>query len=311
MKKISVFIMTLLCLLSITSCKAKVESISVVATSIPEVINVAELDSKLATIKIDVVDSKGKTETINLDKSMISDTDYAKLSGYGTYTVSVTYEDVTTNLTLNLVTNNYAVKVVYPDNTPVTSGVSVQWCTGNNCFLPEPVNSQGIAEIELDDGDYYIHIEGVPTGYTYDPNAYTTSADNKFVEIKLLQLSTISSGSGTETSPYVVSVGTYNLTFETAGNSGMKYYSFTALEDATYTIKSISMDKLAMNLVDPYIAFLGSENSMVFMDISGNVPGNINFTHEFEAEAGVTYKFIILVSSANQFPAEFEIVISK
>ena len=114
---------------------------------------------------------------------MISADDYENLKKYGTYTVSVNYNDVTTNLTLNIITNNYVVKVVYPDNKPVTSGVSVQWCTGNNCFLPVAVNNQGLAEIELENGDYYIHIEGIPTGYTYDPNIYTTSANNKFVEL--------------------------------------------------------------------------------------------------------------------------------
>ncbi len=158
MKKLSVFIIAILCMLTLTSCKKKIVSINVVLESVPESINVSELDNKLATIKLEVENSKGKKETINLDKTMISTEDYNNLKKYGTYTVSVNYNDVTTNLTLNIITNNYVVKVVYPDNKPVTSGVSVQWCTGNNCFLPVAVNNQGLAEIELENGDYYIHI---------------------------------------------------------------------------------------------------------------------------------------------------------
>lgn len=311
MKKLSVFILTLLCMLTLTSCKKKIVSIKVVENSIPDVINVTELDSKLTTIKLDVENSKGKVETINLDKSMISTEDYAKLNTYGSHTVTVSYEELTTTLALNIITNNYVVKVVYPDNTPVTKGVNVQWCTGNNCFLPVKVNEQGLAEIELDNGEYYIHIEGVPSGYTYDPNSYTTNTNNKYVEIKLLKLSTITTGEGTDANPYIINEGTTNVSFTEAGVSGSKYYSFTPKESGKYTIKSIAMDKLAMNEIDPYIGFLGQTLDMSKIDISGNISGNINFIYEFNAEAGVTYNFIIMVSSATSFPASFEVIISK
>lgn len=311
MKKLSVFVITLLCILTLTSCKKKIVSINVVSESVPESINVSELDNKLATIKLEVENSKGKKETINLDKTMISADDYENLKKYGTYTVSVNYNDVTTNLTLNIITNNYVVKVVYPDNKPVTSGVSVQWCTGNNCFLPVAVNNQGLAEIELENGDYYIHIEGIPTGYTYDPNIYTTSANNKFVEIKLLSLSSIASGDGTDPNPYELKEGTTNLTFEKRSNEGLKYFSFTPTTSGKYTIKSIAMDKLAINEIDPYIGFLGLIKDMSKVDITGNIAGNINFNYEFDAEAGNTYYFVVMVSSATKFPAEFGIIISK
>ncbi len=311
MKKLSVFILTLLCVLCLTSCKKKIVLIQVVENSIPDVINVSELDSKISTIKLDVKNSKGKVETINLDKSMISTDDYAKLNTYGTYSVTVTYKELTTTLTLNIVTNNYVVKVVYPDNTPVTKGVNVQWCTGNNCFLPVKVNEQGLAEIELDNGNYYIHIEGIPAGYTYDPNAYTTDANNKFVEIKLISLSNVVSGEGTILQPYVIKEGTTNISFSETGVAGAKYFSFTPEVSGKYTIKSIAMDKLAMNEIDPYLGFLGNLLDMNQVDISGNIAGNINFSYEFEAEASKTYYFIVMVSSATSFPAEFGITISK
>lgn len=311
MKKLSVFILTLLCVLCLTSCKKKIVSIQVLENSIPDVINVSELDSKLTTIKLELTNSKGKVETISLEKSMISNDDYTKLNSYGSHTVNVSYEELTTTLTLNIVTNNYVVKVVYPDNTPVTKGVNVQWCTGNNCFLPVKVNEQGLAEIELDNGNYYIHIEGVPAGYTYDPNAYTTNTNNKYIEIKLLKLNNIELGEGLESNPYVVKEGTMNISFDEAGVSGSKYFSFTTETSGKYTIKSIAMDKLALNEIDPYIGFLGTTLDMNKIDISGNVLGNINFIYEFEAEAGTTYNFVIMVSSATKFPAEFGLVISK
>ena len=311
MKKLSVLVISILCMLTLTACKKKIVSINVVLETVPETINVSELDNKLASIKLEVENSKGKTETINLDKTMISSEDYEKLTKYGTYTVTINYQEVTTNLTLNIITNNYVVKVLYPDNTPVTSKVSVQWCTGDNCFLPVTVNNQGLAEIELENGDYYIHIEGIPSGYTYDPNAHTTSANNKYIEIKLLTLSSLATGDGTNENPYVLPLGTTNVVFEQGGVSGAKYFSFTPTVSGKYTIKSIAMDKLAMNKIDPYMGFLGQSLDMSKADISGNVAENINFIYEFEAEAGVTYNFIIMVSSATKYPAEFGVIITK
>ena len=72
MKKLSVFMIALLCMLALTSCKKKIVSINVVLESVPETINVSELDNKLASIKLEVENSKGKKETINLDKTMIN-----------------------------------------------------------------------------------------------------------------------------------------------------------------------------------------------------------------------------------------------
>ena len=109
MKKIGAFIISLLCILSLASCKASIESINIDESSIPSTINASELDSKLALIKLNVVDSKGNTETIGIDSSMISTEDYNSLKSYGKHTVTINYEGFTTNLTLNIVTNNYVV----------------------------------------------------------------------------------------------------------------------------------------------------------------------------------------------------------
>ena len=174
---------------------------------------------------------------------------------------------------------------------------------------PVPVQTD-VPEVVVEDGDYYIHIDGIPSGYTYDPNADTTNKNNKNVEIKLIELKPFT-GDGTSTNPIIVSEGAVNVTYEGAGQAYMKYYSFTPTSNGTYSIKSLAMDKLALNAIDPYIGFLGTETDMSKIDTSGNGDGkNINFTHTFTAEAGVSYTFIIFVSSASRYPASFDIVIS-
>lgn len=317
-KKVSILITLLVCLVTITGCNCKkkpvvsIESISIVESSVPTSILVDELNDKLTSILINVNRSDGDTEQVNLALSMISSEDLAKLSNAGTHTVTVNFNDVTTTLNLVIEDNSYIVKVMYPDNSPVTSGVAVQWCSGNNCFVPVLVNSNGIARNNLKDNDYFIHIEGIPAGYTYDPNGYTASAENKYVEIKLIELSNITSGDGSKASPYEVSVGTYNVSFDTASTAGMKYFSFTTTEAGTYNLESLSTEKLAINAVDPYLGFL-STNLDGTPTTDGNFDSkvNINFSLNFEAEANTTYYFIIMISSATIFPATLDFSITK
>ena len=214
--------------------------------------------------------------------------------------------------TETVVDERYSVKVVYPDNTPVTSGVTVQWCVGDMCYLPQAVNANGVAYIELEDGDYYIHLNNVPAGYTYNPNAYTTTASNKNITIPLYALSTVT-GEGTKAAPYVVTTGTYNVQFEQTSTKGMKYFSFTTTEAGTYTIESFCMDKLALSLVDPYVGFMGTDINTA-PDASGNtIKDSVNFSRSFEAEANTTYYFVIMISSVsdNKFPCTVEFNVIK
>ncbi len=313
MKKIISLVIVVVCMLSLTACKNKIETIKIVEDSVPAVININDVDSAIASIKLEVTKSKGEVEIINLEKSMISEEDYKKLSNAGYYTITINYEEFKTNLTLTIEDPNaYSVKVVYPNGEPVTGGVSVQWCTATSCLPTKEVNAAGVAYNKLDDSKkYFIHIEDIPAGYTYDPNIYTTDKDNKKVEIKLITLNE-TTGEGTLDNPYVVSVGGANVNIESASLAGVKYFAFTPSEAGTYSIKSLAVDKFAMNAIDPYIGFLGDvETDITKADVKGNVAANINFNHTFTAEANVTYLFIVFVTSATKFPASFDIVISK
>ena len=317
MKKIISIFIVLVCMLSLTACKNKIETIKIVEDSVPAVINVNEVESVINSIKLEVTNSKGEVEIVNLSKSMISEEDYKKLSAVGNYTITINYEDFKANLTLTIDDPNaYSVKVVYPNGKPVTSGVSVQWCTGDICLLPVAVNGAGIAYNKLEDTkNYYIHIDGIPGGYTYDPNAYTTDKDNKKVEIKLIPLNALT-GEGTKANPYIVSVGASSITINALRLDCVQYFSFTPSEAGTYSIKSLAVDKLALNAIDPYIGYLGAnETDIMKSDFTGNLDKNnkelLNFNHTFTAEANVTYVFAVMVTSAQKFPASFDILISK
>ena len=316
--KLFTFIMVLISAFSIIACteqEVTIESISIDNNSIPTLVLIDELNTIIEDIKVKVTKSNGETEEVTLTKTMISDADWQLLQTVGNHTITINYESVSCTVTLNmgLVDERYTVKVVYPDNTPV-SNIYVQWCAGNNCFIPVKTNNSGYSRIALEDGEYYIHLEsGIPNGYTYDPNAYTTTKNSKFIEIKLIKSSTITLGEGTQSAPYVVSNSAYNVSFTESGVNGMQFFAFTPSESGNYSIVSLAIDKLAINAIDPYIGFLGTETDMSKIDVSGNQASsiNINFNHTFEAEAGVTYVFTIFVSSATKFPATFDFVIYK
>lgn len=310
MKKIFILFTLLLCLTSLTACKKKITDIKIVESSVPQVINVSELDSELSKIQIEVVMKKGDNDIINLSKEMISTDDYNNLLSVGTYSVTVNYEGFSTSLTLTIQDPNaYTAKVVYPNGNPVTSGVSVQWCTNSTCMLPVYVNSQGIASNSIPENNYFIHIEGIPAGYTYDPNAYTASKTSKNVVIELISLINLT-GEGSDSNPYVTNVGAFNVTYQ-AASTEHKYFSFTPSEAGTYSIKSLAVDKLATNTINPYIGFLGTGNDLANADTSGNIKDMLNFVYTFNAEANITYNFVVLVESATRFPASFDIVILK
>lgn len=313
MKKLFVLFIVLFSNLCLVACKDKINSIKINEESFPAIIDINSLDNELSKIKLEVLNENEEVTYVDFSKNMVSEEDYAKLANPGTYTIEIAYEGFKTSLTLTIEDPKaYSVKVVYPNGNPVTSGVSVQWCTGNTCLLPVAVNNQGVAYNSIDDADYYIHIEGIPSGYTYDPNAYTANKNNKKVIINLIPVNS-TSGEGTVSNPIVVSEGAFNVNYDGAGQANMKYYTFTPSVSGTYTIKSLAMDKHALNEIDPYICFLGTETDMSKIDVSGNVDSkiNINFNHTFVAEAGVSYTFIIFVSSATKFPASFDIVIAK
>ncbi len=318
MKKYLALLILLICSFIIVGCGEKevtTTSITIDETTIPDYILIQKFDEQISNIKININKSDNTSEVKNVTKDMISDDDLSKVSSLGKQKITITYETFTAELTLNI--KNYEVKVVYEDGSVAGKGVQVQWCDDKVCYTPVLTNEKGMAAINLNEGEYYIHIENIPEGYTYDPNAYVTSSQNYSLEIKLLELSDYVSGDGTSENPYVVGCGTYSATYQEQGVKNALTFSFTAEEDGTYNITSISMDALATKKVTPYIGFLKPEsNDIKNADVSGNGKNGINFNYTFEAQKGATYNFVLFISkvettASEKFPASFEFIISK
>ena len=102
-----------------------IESISVVSESIPDSILTTEIDDKIDDIKINVLKSDDSTSTVNVNKDMISSSDYESLSTEGTHEITITYEGFTTTVTIVTVKPND--KEDTPTNEPTKEPHKVEY----------------------------------------------------------------------------------------------------------------------------------------------------------------------------------------
>ena len=57
--------------------------------SVPEIININELDSELAKIKLEVISDNNEINLVSFERSMLQDSDYNKLKNPGTHTIEI------------------------------------------------------------------------------------------------------------------------------------------------------------------------------------------------------------------------------
>lgn len=208
-----------------------------------------------------------------------------------------------------IIDDSYTVKVCYPDGSGAAD-VAVQWCTIENCFLPQYTDGEGVAKYaSLADGEYFVHIDEIPEGYTYNPNIYTTTPDNKSIVVELISLSSFTGGDGSMANPYVSSKGTYVLNISATGNNAAVFISFTPETSGSYTIESLATDKLAANPMDPIIFDFGCDGA-TSPSAQGNDGGaGENFAYTVDLEAGKTYVFAVALLEAAKVPANLAIQI--
>ena len=95
----------------------------------------------------------------------------------------------------------------------------------------------------------------------------------------------------------------------------IKAYQFAITDIALY-LDTHPEDKNAINIIDPYLGFLGEVNDTTNLDPNGNITNVANFNYKFTAEANKTYYFVVMCSKLSGalqtfYPAEFDIMITK
>lgn len=320
MKKIIILLLIIFSAFSLVGCEEPfdpdvVVSISINPDSLPEKIENTQVMKFVDNLSLIITYADGSEDYIAFDKSMITTEEYLNLYNPGTHTVVVKYLELETTFTIEVYEKQvdyYKLTVVYPDGTKASDEINVRWIQ-NTDFFKSSTLIDGESLINYDQNEYLIHLYRLPEGYTYNPNIYKVNKDIREVVIKLIPLYTFPEGTGSKNDPYVVMEGTYTLSFDMLSINGMKVFSFTPKESGEYTIESFAEDKYPTNNCDPYLGFFGEKVDFGNVDYSGNQESyvNINFKYTFNAEKGKTYYFMVFISLANDYPASFDISITK
>ena len=134
-------------------------------------------------------------------------------------------------------TNDFTVQLRLNEQ-PFAPGVSINvyWNDGYNVHIA-PIDESGYAVIDGLDGDYRVTLSGVPSGYAYDPNAYTATNDSRHVVIDLYDLNLLrGSGTGLYECYQINSTGVYTITINS--ETELSYIQFAPQTNGTYTVES-------------------------------------------------------------------------
>lgn len=206
--------------------------------------------------------------------------------------------------------DEYQVKVLYPDGTPATSAtkIKVQVCTTAGCQFPVAIDNTGVAVLEdLADDTYFVHLQNVPAGYTYNPNL-TIKPEAKKLDINLLKITTPTVGEGTQAAPYEMTMGTYTVNCTKVQD--LKYFKFTPTEAGSYMIESLVQAVQSSTVLVPVLI----DNTDPENRQQTEFGNNKNFNYTLNAEANKTYLLVFTLYTNTVFEdgnASFNFTVSK
>ncbi len=217
-----------------------------------------------------------------------------------------------------------------PNEYPEMLDITVYWTAvdGSNIYTAA-FDEDGIAKAYGLDGDYRISLTGTPEGYTYNPNIYTATNDEKDVSIELLMLGTFAEnsgdGSGMYTDQYnrpqyiiVTEARAYRAVVTSALAKNGVYFSFEPAVNGTYAIESLV--DTATNDVNPKVdiyngTFAFRQYSQTVDDGGESSTYTKNFKYSFSQGSemvGNTYMFAIKADSrAGEYPVVIDFVIRR
>ena len=174
-----------------------IESISVVSETVPTSILTTEIDDKIDDIKINVLKSDDSSITVNINKNMISSSDYESLSTEGSHVITITYEGFTTTVTIVTVkpSENDPDPKPDPDPQKINYTVNVKDIAGKplsdfyvTFYLEDEIvaegytNTTGTFAKELDADYYDVIIEG-REGYFLNTDMFETDLIGSPIEV--------------------------------------------------------------------------------------------------------------------------------
>ena len=169
--------------------EVKIDSVSVVESTIPQSMLTTEVSDKLDDIQLKIVKSDDSEQIINVSESMISASDLAKLANAGTHTINVTYEGYNVSITIVVTAPSdgggsgedinpepeeitYSVLIKDIANKPL-SNFYVTFYDGDEIVDEGYTGNTGLFETELLPDIYEVIIEG-REGYYLNQDSFET-----------------------------------------------------------------------------------------------------------------------------------------
>ncbi|MDE6597304.1 MAG: hypothetical protein K2K60_01530 [Clostridia bacterium] len=200
-------------------------------------------------------------------------------------------------------------KKYIPDN-----NLKAQWYDGSG-YKQAEFNSEGVASITGLDGDYSVTLDGLDDRFTYNPNIYFVSNDERDVTITLHTLTPTDGRGEVYHEHYIYGVGYYRATF----NSDYEmqrgiFFAYVPLNKGIYTVESYV--DLTLNEVNPKLnVYVGNRNyagNIQRCVDDGSLSSNFtkNFKYEVEVKTvsqSVYYRFAVIFESRSPVSYPFNI----
>lgn len=230
------------------------------------------------------------------------------------------YVDSTTNTSYDL---SFTSALGLPD------GLQAYW-TGEDGVHAATFDSTGIAKCSGLDGDYQVTLSYLPDGFTYNPNIYSATNNNRDIIVTLYSLQQPVSGDGTglyqSTGVYrLTSTGAYRATLSSADQ--VVFFEFrpsdaqTQQEGGTYTVQSL-VDVTA-NEINPILdvytgTFAWKPSTPTYTTDGGGAESSYtkNFKWEINLSSdmlGNVYTFGVRADSITdaKFPVDIDFIIER
>lgn len=183
--------------------------------------------------------------------------------------------------------NDFTVTLTY-DGTAYAPGIEIDalWSDGFSIHRGR-VGADGVAGVKGLDGDYKVTLSALPEGFSYNPNAYTATNDNKHLQIELRKIrKTTGKGDDLYKCININGTGVYR-TPEIESENDVVYYMFTPTRNGKYSIES--WIDITANDVNPKVDIYNG--SIAFKEFSETRDGggaSNTYTKNFLYEVQIT-----------------------
>lgn len=133
-----------------------------------------------------------------------------------------------------------------------TNEIYAQWSDGQSVYKSK-IGEDGVARNSELDGDYVVTLSALPEGFTYEPNGYTATNDDKDTKITLYRINSFSNNKdGSDFFTDIItlpSTGAYRITFTEPNQK--KYFSVVPKSNGIYVFQSLI--DITANEVNPVL----------------------------------------------------------